>query len=270
MSAPVNRHVPLSLARRLACDAMHFSQKVPLVVAERRMHLPGLVAARQRAEPRPSWFAVFMKAYGLVASRRPELRRSYLALPWPRLIEHARSVASVPIERRLGGEEVICYAQFPGPGGQSLADIDAAIRRHKTAPVEDVSSFQTQLTISRLPRPLRRLIWWLGLNLNGRTRADFYGTFGVTAVSSLGADLVTLLSPLSTTLTYGVFAPDGSVTVRLVFDHRVLDGASAARALAELEQVLQGEIQTELEPAILRRPSWPGPSATGSGAAATG
>jgi hypothetical protein len=176
----------------------------------------------------------------------------------------------VPIERWLGGEEVICYAQFPCPEGQSIADLDAALRRHKTAPLEDISSFRTQLAISRLPRPLRRLVWWLGLNLIGRTRAYFYGTFGVTAVSSLGAELLTILSPLSTTLTYGVFAPDGSVAVRLVFDHRVMDGANAARALAELEQVLTGEILTELEPVILRRPSWPGPSATGSGAAAAG
>ena len=88
MAEPRDRHVPLSLCRRLACDAMHFSQKVPLVVVERRMRLARLVSARQGVEPRPSWFAVFMKAYGLVASRRPELRRSYLTLPWHRLYEH--------------------------------------------------------------------------------------------------------------------------------------------------------------------------------------
>jgi hypothetical protein len=276
MSEPVNRHVPLSLSRRLACDAMHFSQKVPLVVLERRMNLAGLAAAREGAQPRPSWFAVFMKAYALVAARRPELRRSYLALPLPRLYEHAHSVASVPIERRRGGEEVICYAQFPCPEVQSIADLDAAIRCHKTAPLENIFTFRTQLALSRLPRPLRRLIWWLGLNLSGRMRAYFYGTFGVTAVSSLGADLVTLLSPLSTTLTYGVVEPNGLVAVRLVFDHRVMDGANAARALTELERVLTGEVLSELEPVpqaqpiLLRRPSWPGPSATGSGAAAAG
>lgn len=241
-----NRHVPLSLSRRLACDAMHFSQKVPLVVAERRLHLAALVAARQGALPRPSWFAVFMKAYALVAARRPELRRAYLALPWPRLYEHRQSVASLPVERRLGEEEVVFYAQFACPEGQSIADLDACLRRYKADPVETVSYFRTQLLISRLPRPLRRLIWWLGLNLIGRTRAYFYGTFGITAVSSLGATLVNVLAPLSTTLTYGVLDPDGSVAVRLVFDHRVLDGASAARALAELEQVLLGEVLAEL------------------------
>jgi hypothetical protein len=247
MGEPRNRHVPLSLSRRLACDAMHFSQKVPLVVAERRLHLAALVAARQATLPRPSWFAVFMKAYALVAARRPELRRAYLTLPWPRLYEHRQSVASLAVERRFGEEEVVFYAQFLRPEGQSVADIDACLRRYKTDPVETVSYFRTQLRITRLPRPLRRLIWWLGLNLIGRTRTYFYGTFGITAVSSLGATLVNVLAPLSTTLTYGVLDPDGSVAVRLVFDHRVLDGASAARALAELEQVLLGEVLTELQ-----------------------
>jgi hypothetical protein len=249
MAEPINRHVPLSLSRRLACDAMHFSQKVPLVVLERRMPLAGLAAARDGAQPRPSWFAVFMKAYGLVASRRPELRRSYLTLPWHRLYEHRHSVASLPVERQLGGEEVICYAQFPCPESQSIADLDASLRRHKVDPLEGISYFQTQLLVSRLPRPLRRLVWWLGLNLIGRTRATFYGTFGITAVGSLGGTLVNVLSPLTTTLSYGVVEPDGTVAVRLVFDHRVLDGANAARALAELEQVLLGEVLAEVQSA---------------------
>ena len=42
MSTPVNRTVSLSPARRLVCDVMHFSQKVPLVVIERRSRLPML------------------------------------------------------------------------------------------------------------------------------------------------------------------------------------------------------------------------------------
>jgi pyruvate/2-oxoglutarate dehydrogenase complex dihydrolipoamide acyltransferase (E2) component len=34
--------------------------------------------------------------------------------------------------------------------------------------------------------------------------------------------------------------------VRITYDHRVLDGATVARALAELERVLTHEILTEL------------------------
>jgi hypothetical protein len=51
---------------------------------------------------------------------------------------------------------------------------------------------------------------------------------------------------MTTTLTYGVFAEDGSVTVRLFYDHRVLDGVQPARALQDLEQTLCGPILEEL------------------------
>jgi pyruvate/2-oxoglutarate dehydrogenase complex dihydrolipoamide acyltransferase (E2) component len=51
---------------------------------------------------------------------------------------------------------------------------------------------------------------------------------------------------LTSTLNYGVIAPDGSVDVRLTYDHRVLDGATVARALADLERVLNCEILAEL------------------------
>src|SRR5438477_401448 len=83
----------------------------------------------------------------------------------------------------------------------------------------------------RMPRPLRRFLWWAVLNLSGPQRALRMGTFGVTAYSALGAESLHPISPLTTTLTYGVIAPDGGVTVRVTYDHRVLDGAAVARAL---------------------------------------
>jgi pyruvate/2-oxoglutarate dehydrogenase complex dihydrolipoamide acyltransferase (E2) component len=36
------------------------------------------------------------------------------------------------------------------------------------------------------------------------------------------------------------------VTVRLLFDHRLFDAATGARALARLEEILTGRIQDEL------------------------
>ncbi len=54
------------------------------------------------------------------------------------------------------------------------------------------------------------------------------------------------MSLLTTTLTYDVIQPDGSLDVRLIYDHRVTDGATIARALADLESVVRHEILTEL------------------------
>ena len=93
---------------------------------------------------------------------------------------------------------------------------------------------------------MRRLAWWVGLNVSGRKRAHYFGTFGVSVYAGLGAASLHPLSPLTTTLNYGVIAADGTVDVRLIYDHRVLDGATVARALQDLERALTGEVLTEL------------------------
>jgi pyruvate/2-oxoglutarate dehydrogenase complex dihydrolipoamide acyltransferase (E2) component len=57
---------------------------------------------------------------------------------------------------------------------------------------------------------------------------------------------------LTTTLSYGQFAPDGSIDVRLFFDHRVMDGADPSAALVELERMLRGPILAELRGDLCR------------------
>src|SRR5207237_228517 len=93
---------------------------------------------------------------------------------------------------------------------------------------------------------VRRLAWWSILHLSGYRRVRQLGTFGVTVYSSLGCESLHPLSPLPITLNYGVISPTGDVTVRLIYDHRVIDGIAVARALAELEQELKGPILDEL------------------------
>jgi len=81
---------------------------------------------------------------------------------------------------------------------------------------------------------------------SGYRRVRNWGTFGVSVYSGLGAESLHPLSPLTTTLNYGVIAEDGTVDVRIIYDHRVLDGGTVARALEHLERILQCEILAEL------------------------
>jgi len=102
------------------------------------------------------------------------------------------------------------------------------------------------MQFSVLPRPLRRLLWWLGLNI-GRQRPNFFGTFAVSVYSALNSESLHPLTPLTTVLNYGVINSDGDVNVRIVYDHRVMDGATVARALARLEEILNTSIVEELK-----------------------
>lgn len=246
MPQPAGHYLPLSLSRRFICDLVHFAKQVPTVPMERCMELAPLVAARRAALPRPSWCAVFTKAYAMVAADRPELRRAYIPFPRPRLYEHPVNAAAIGIERQLAMETAVFFARVRSPEQQSLEVLDGHLRRFQKDPIESISVFRRILAISRLPRPVRRSLWWLALNTSGKRRARSMGTFGVSVVASRGAAGLHLLSPLTTALNYGVFRADGSIDVRLTYDHRVLDGGGAARALKELEKVLRSEILNEL------------------------
>jgi hypothetical protein len=246
MPQPAGVNVPLSLPRRLIGDYLYFAKQIPSIPVERRMRLAEVAAARARASPRPSWYALFTKAYALTTMAYPPLRRAYLAFPRARLYEHPISVASLAVERRVGDEDAVLFFPLRRPDTRALVDIEARLCWMKEEPIENFGSFRRLLSITRLPWPVRRALWWAGLNTFGRKRAHFMGTFGVSAYSSLGASSLHPLSLLTTTLNYGVIDPDGGVDVRVVYDHRVMDGSTVARALADLERVLRHEIVAEL------------------------
>ncbi|MHB1426711.1 MAG: hypothetical protein ACYC3I_26430 [Gemmataceae bacterium] len=246
MPQPAGVSIPLSLPRRLICDYLHFARQIPSVPVQRRMRLAEVAAARAAAGVRPSWCALFTKAYGFVVAATPPLRRAYMSFPRPRLYEHPINVASIAIERKFGDEDAVFFAHIRQPETLSLVEIDHRLRQFKDQPLETIGAYRRMLLVYRFPRPLRRLLWWIALNVWGRKRAAFLGTSGITVYSGLGAASLHPLSLLTTTLNYGVVEPDGSLDVRVTYDHRVLDGATVARVLAELECVLKHEILAEL------------------------
>jgi hypothetical protein len=54
------------------------------------------------------------------------------------------------------------------------------------------------------------------------------------------------LSPLTTTVNYGVIGSDGRVALRIIYDHRAMDGATVARALGLIAEALNAEIYDEM------------------------
>jgi hypothetical protein len=246
MGTHAGRVLSLSPPRRLICDLLHFARQVPSVPVQRPLDVGELAQARAQLAQRPSWCALLTKAYALVAARVPELRRCYLPLLRPHLYEYPYSVASVAVERTFRGEPAVFFGKIKKPEALSLHELDKQLRRFKEAPVESVGSFRRAMQVSRLPQPLRRLLWRVALATTGRNRMRYLGTFGVSVYSALGAESLHPLSPLTTTLNYGVIGDDGRVLVRVIYDHRVMDGATVARALGLLQEVLSGDLLAEL------------------------
>ena len=247
MSLPPGRFVPTPRGRRIVQDIMHFARSVPTVVVERRVQIPAVAAARAAAAPRPGWFAVFLKAVGLAAREVPDLRRSLMTVPWPRLYEHACSVAAVTVERELDGGPAVLIVQIRQPEDTPLTDIDAQLKKAKTAPVWDVAAYRRVLRLCRYPRPVRRLVWWLGLRASPGWRQKYFGTFTASSTVTSGAETAVALTPLTSYFTFGEVGADGGVTLRLMFDHRVTDAAPMSRALAAMERALNADILAELQ-----------------------
>ena len=239
------RMIPLSLSRRFVIDLLYFARGIPTVPVQKRMSLGALAAARAACRERPRWTAIFTKAYALTAREFPEFRRAYVKIPWPHLYEYSASNATVMIERDYRGEPGLFPISIKEPARQSLREIGRQLEHVSTAPVEEIKDFRRMIQFTRLPRPLRRAFWWICLNI-GRQRGNYFGTFGVSVYSALHAESLHPLSPLTTLLNYGVMSSDGVLDVRIIYDHRVMNGATVARALARLEEILNSAILEEV------------------------
>lgn len=246
MPKRVGKSVKLSPFRRLVTDLMHFSSKVPSVTADRRMDLSPMVEARAQVQPRPTWSAILCKAYGIVAQRYPELRRSYMSFPRPRLYEHPYSVAQFNIERTVGDERIVMYCLIRRPETRSLAEIDAIVRHHKEAPIHELRSYKRAVATSHIPWPFRKIFWWGALNVSGRRRCHNYGTFGLSSIAAHGAGLLHLIPLLTTTIHFNLMDEHHRLDMRLSWDHRVLDGATIGEVLVDFEKTLNTTIVQEL------------------------
>ncbi len=239
------RSLPLTAPRRLIIDLMKVSMPVPRVTVQRRMNLEPLLEARYAGRRRPSWLAMFIKGYGLLARETPEFRRAYVKLPWPRLFEYPMSVASIAHEREIDGEKAVLLTRLKAPEHCPIQEIDRLIQLARELPVDEVPEFRKALRFASVPAFLRRLAMRAGLNL-ARQRANYFGTFSVSVYSSLGAESFNPLSPLTTHLNYGPIDEAGAVNVRILYDHRVTDGAVVARALRRFEEILNDAVAAEV------------------------
>ena len=243
----------ISIPRRLVADLMHASIRIPFVSLRRPLNVRQLLEARALAAQPPGFAAIFVKAFSLVAKEEPVLRTLYAKWPWPSFYELPRSVAMIAIARIEDGEDCVLPQKIVEADALPLAEVDARIRHAKDAPIEEVPAFRKVLLATRLPLPLRRFAWLIGLNF-GRQRANYFGSFVVTSVAAYGAGELHALSPGPFILSYGVVKQDQTVDVVIRWDHRITDAALIAKALNRLEQVLNTEIAAELRGARQQEP----------------
>jgi hypothetical protein len=237
--------IRLSVARRLAADYMWAASGIARVDVRRHVTLADVMAIRSKLRDPPSLTAIFVKAFAVVAAEVPELRRAYMKWPCPHLYEYADSTVSVLQERQIMGDIGVLPIRFRKPDAVPLGELSGMIRRSADAPIEASKLHRDLIALAKCPLIIRRLVWDLCLNIP-RLRRHTLGTYGVSSVARWQTELGTSRTPLPCLLSYGPTDSLGQVIVRLSFDHRIFDGALAARVLTRLDRVLNSSILDEL------------------------
>ena len=122
--------------------------------------------------------------------------------------------------------------------------------------------------------PVRRALWWYGLNVDGYQKARNFGTFAINCLAGYRARITQMCFPVTTFLYYGLPEKDGTMCLQMGFDHRVYDGYAAGRLMSERETALNGPIAAEVDALRASESSedprfrLPPPAATSAGQAA--
>lgn len=247
MSRPLKgRSIRLSPYRRLMAEWLTFGRSIPLVSIERKINVKKLISARLAAQPKPSWFPCILKAFSIASREVPEFRQAFMTFPFRRLYEHPVSSASILIERDVNGESVAYTYRLSRLEDRTLGEIDSRIRKAKNDPVSSVTSFRSTDRFARMPFLIRKLAIWIAMRASGQVKERFLGTFSCSSIHAAGAVPIQPICLQTSILTFGSVEPDGSLLLRLTFDHRVMDGVAAARGLVETENALNGPILEEL------------------------
>jgi hypothetical protein len=239
------RYVRLSLPRLWMRDVVHFGHKFA-VGGSTSIRVSAVMEARRRHQPLIGWSAILIKATALTSRKWPELRRAYVAFPWPHLYEHPHCVANVVVEREWNGERAVFFDQIPDPESQSLRAIDRVVESLKDLPIESVGGFRRLLRITRYPWPLRRLMWLIAFHGSGRLKSKYFGTFSINSIPSRYARITHSATPVTMSFFYGPIGPDDRMPIQVFIDHRVMDGQSLHRLGFDMETILNRDIVDEL------------------------
>jgi len=258
MPLPTITTARLPVGRGAVNDVAVLGRAIPLFPVDREMRLAVVADARAAAPRRIGWAACFLKAYALVARETPLLRSWLVGRLRPRLATASQSVATLAINRvDEQGSDRLFFARLAAPDELPLVAVQAFIDHHASAPVDEI--FRRQLELELVPGWLRRTILRWNMNSTSPKRPGRIGTFSMSSLAGFSAGNHFHPTLCTTSLCQGPLDDAGRCRVTLIADHRVLDGATVARALERLEQVLVRDIAAELRslPAAAAPPADP-------------
>jgi hypothetical protein len=235
----------LSLARKAIIDFMYFSKtmSVNAVSAESYFQLDSLYQAKKTSSKNLSWYSIYIKAFGILSLKYPELRQSFFPIFLPHIFQYHLPSAMLAMERRMSGQTMVVYLKIDNPAVLELVEIEKRIKEAQRRPPDKIKSIRRFLKMMQLPFILRRMAWFLGLNFHG-FKWRYFGTFGVTGIGR-GVRSLNVKTPLPVTFIFDM-SNEEKPLFRLYWDHRIFDGVIVSKMMQDLERILNGQIVAEL------------------------
>jgi pyruvate/2-oxoglutarate dehydrogenase complex dihydrolipoamide acyltransferase (E2) component len=200
--------------------------------------------------------AVFIKAIATAQLKHPDSRR--IMLPWGEMVTVNEIVAGFTVEKIVEGEPVVFLGTIKDPQHKSLEEIAGELKQHVDSDITDIPQLAIEQRFSRMPWLVRRLILCLG-NVFPTIRLRFMpATFGLTSLGKFGISTGVPVCVCTSTFAVGSLEQrpvvrEGEVRIRpmvhiiLNCDHRVIDGAPAARFLNDVRLLLEGGLAQHVE-----------------------
>ncbi len=200
--------------------------------------------------------AFLLKAIAIAQRAHPDTRTAML--PFGRTVVFNEIVAGFTVERFIGSQPTLFFGAIDEPDTKSIAEISEELKSHAEADLEKVWHMNLQHKFTWMPWFLRRLILYIGLRTPGIRLKCLGATFGLSSLGKLGVKA--MIPPCVSTSTFGVGAiekrpvvKDGQIEIRkmmtltLNFDHRIIDGAPAARFMNDIQKLLEGGLEKYIQ-----------------------
>ncbi|MGW3268196.1 2-oxo acid dehydrogenase subunit E2 [Streptomyces sp. NPDC001056] len=211
-------------------------------------------AAARENGLRYSIVSYLLYATGRVLDRHPEANAA-MAPGWPGPLRRPRTVryegvtAKLALDRPVEGERTVLSALLPGLETATLGEIQQRVDRYRGEQAAELPEFKGVRMLGRLPVTVGRAAFAAALR-DPRRRAATFGTVSVSSLGhrsvdgfhSAGGTAVTLCAGRvvdRAVVRDGVVVPAPVMRLGLTFDHRVIDGATAADVLSDLHDTME-------------------------------
>ncbi len=200
--------------------------------------------------------ALLLKAIAIAQRSYPDTRT--VMLPFGRTAVFNNIVAGFTVERVIDSQPSLFFGAIHEPDTKSVQDISNELKAHAEADFEKVAQLDLQSKFTHVPWLFRQIILWVGLRCPAFRLQCMGATFGLSSLGKFG--LTAMIPPCVTTSTFGIgtieprpVVREGNIEVRkmmtltLNFDHRMIDGAPAAKFLQEVRKLMEGGLEKYIQ-----------------------